>query len=123
MSNASIIATMSLDFKIISIMGILLSGCNLSSQELSEFANSSIDTRPTQVYKCNDYEFSAYEDSDKITLYLPDRTVALNRVRAASGAKYQNSNLLFWNKGDRALLEVGDKTYSCQRNLQREPRI
>ena len=64
-----------------------------------------------------------YEDSGRITLYLPDRTVALDRVRAASGAKYQASHFLFWNKGDYALLEVGDKTYNCQRNPQREPRI
>ena len=61
--------------------------------------------------------------SIRLKLYLTDRTVTLDRVRSASGAKYKNSDLMFWNKGDRALLEITGTTYRCQRNLQREPRI
>ena len=71
------------------------------------------------MYECNDYEFSVYNDdsrANEITLYLPERDLTLVRVRAASGAKYQNNNILFWNKGDRALLKIEGNTYNCRRN-------
>jgi membrane-bound inhibitor of C-type lysozyme len=80
------------------------------------------DAFSSQVYQCDDYEFSIYSDLDKVTLYLTEGTVTLNRVRSASGAKYQNANLIFWNKGDRALLETAETTYSCQHNPQKESR-
>ena len=85
----------------------------------------SVETSQTQVYECNDYKFSVYNGdrrADEITLYLPEREITLEQVRAASGVKYQNNNVLFWNKGDRALLEIEGNTYNCRRNPLREPR-
>ena len=52
----------------------------------------------------------AFKD-DEATLYLPDRIAVLPQVRAASGAKYQEGHVLLWNKGNEALLEIGDKRY------------
>ena len=74
------------------------------------------------MYECDNYEFSVRTNSDEVTLYLASSTVTLERVRAASGAKYQNRDVMFWNKGDRSLLEIEGKTYNCKRNALREPR-
>ena len=37
------------------------------------------------------------------------------RQRAASGARYVGDGAEFWNKGDEALLIVGDRRYECRR--------
>lgn len=49
-------------------------------------------------------------------LWLPGRfdprTRALEQVRAASGARYEGGGVLFWNRGDEALLRVDGEEYS-----------
>ncbi|ADJ29379.1 YbaY family lipoprotein [Nitrosococcus watsonii] len=77
------------------------------------------------VFECHDLAFSAVSSPDKITLYLPQgRNETLARVRAASGAKYEGKEILFWNKGNSAILEIGGKRYqNCHRNQEREARI
>jgi putative lipoprotein len=93
------------------------------SKNKSDEANKeSVETARTWAYKCNNYDFGTRTSSNNVTLYLPNRTVVLDQVPSASGAKYQNSNILFWNKGDRALLEIEGKTYNCQHNSLRDPR-
>jgi heat shock protein HslJ/membrane-bound inhibitor of C-type lysozyme len=37
------------------------------------------------------------------------------RQRAASGARYVGDGAEFWNKGDEALLVIGDRRYECRR--------
>lgn len=68
-------------------MAVLVSGYNLSSQELSgeksDSANLLMNISLTRVYQCHDYEFSTYGDSGEIPLDLPDRTVALSRIPSA----------------------------------------
>ena len=109
------------------IFAFIVTGCNMlsgTSGDRSNQENQNADkTSQTQVYKCDNYKFSTNINSDEVTLYLPSRTVVLDKVRAASGAKYQNSDIMFWTKGDRALLEIKGKTYNCQRNTLLEPRI
>ena len=115
------------DFRTVVLITILLSGCNISNrpstQESATESTPSPEAWQSQVYECDDYEFSTYGNSAKITLYLADRTVTLDRVRAASGVKYRGLGVMFWNQGNRAMLEVAGKTHNCQNNPQTEPRI
>ncbi|MGF1588258.1 MAG: MliC family protein [Pleurocapsa sp.] len=109
-------------------MIVSLLGCSAFSQQQSNQQSNvketpSLKVAPTQVYECGDYEFGISGNTDQIKLYLSDRTITLDQVPAASGAKYQNSDAVFWHKGDRARLEIEAKNYNCQSNPQREPRI
>jgi heat shock protein HslJ len=53
---------------------------------------------------------------DTVELSLAGKSYVLPRERAASGAKYVADGVSFWNKGDEALLEIGEKRLSCTRN-------
>ena len=78
------------------------------------------ETGQTFVYECDGLDFTVHMRADGITLWLPDRPVALPQVRAASGAKYQGEGMTFWSKGDEALVEIDGKRYSgCTGNPQK----
>ncbi|HEY9723285.1 MAG TPA: MliC family protein [Oscillatoriaceae cyanobacterium] len=67
---------------------------------------------PAFVFGCEeDYTFTATFDDDSVLLKLPDRTVRLPHVLSADGARYSDGQITFWNKGDSALLELGNRTY------------
>ncbi len=94
------------------VIALIITGCDTLSNKAS--ADKSVEAARTRMYECDDYKFSTHTSPGKVTLYLPDRTVILDQIRAASGAKYQNKDVLFWNKGDSALLKIEDKTWnSC----------
>ena len=52
---------------------------------------------------------------DTIELLLSEESMILTSERAASGAKYVKGDVVFWNKGDEALLMVGEIRHSCKR--------
>jgi membrane-bound inhibitor of C-type lysozyme len=52
---------------------------------------------------------------DTVELLLNDESMILTRERSASGAKYVKGDVVFWNKGDEALLLVGESRHSCKR--------
>ena len=52
---------------------------------------------------------------DTIELLLDDESMILASERAASGAKYVKGDVVFWNKGDEALLLLGEARHSCIR--------
>lgn len=52
---------------------------------------------------------------ESISLLLPDGKRVLQQERAASGARYAGEGILFWNKGDEALLEIGGVQHNCTR--------
>lgn len=59
-------------------------------------------------YSCDDgTRFSARGGGESITLIFPDRTLTLPKVRSGSGEKHTDRKLLFWNKGDEAILATG----------------
>ncbi len=69
------------------------------------------------AYDCDDLAFTVRIEGDTAQVLLPDRSVVLPRVPAASGAKYSDGATVFWNKGDAALLEVNGTTYrDCVNN-------
>lgn len=72
----------------------------------------------TYVYECADgeFDFTTRTGPGELALWLPARFgrpyLVLSQVRAASGAKYREGDVVVWTKGAEALLEVGDEVYT-----------
>ena len=78
------------------------------------------DPRETKVFRCTDtagvtFRFEAWPRDERVELWLPERfdrrTVELGQVPSASGARYEADDVLFWSRGDEALLRVGGREY------------
>jgi heat shock protein HslJ/membrane-bound inhibitor of C-type lysozyme len=52
---------------------------------------------------------------ETVILTLPDGDHTLQRERTASGAKYSGGGIIYWNKGDEALLEIDGVRHTCAR--------
>lgn len=65
------------------------------------------------VFDCeNGYSFTVrFKEEKEAELSLPDKTVTLPRVISGSGARYAEGDMVFWTKGEWALLETGSKSY------------
>ena len=97
---------------------VALLGCSSPSNENGSSRRSENDTvaTPTPVgsgttatltYRCSGgLRFHALIRNREALLLLPDRTTAATQVEAASGVRYEGDDLLFWTKGNDALLEV-----------------
>jgi len=72
-------------------------------------------SHPPQVtYRCGDGTgFIARGGGDAITVLFEDRKVELPRVHSGSGEKYTDRELLFWNKGNEAILASGHRMVRC----------
>jgi putative lipoprotein len=88
------------------------------------------DPRPlarTLVYQCPGpggevHEFVARLGPGEMALWLADRYLVLSRVHSASGVKYQEGDVMFWMKGEGAMLDAGAERYrDCRRVPAREP--
>ncbi|MBE0627877.1 MAG: YbaY family lipoprotein [Burkholderiales bacterium] len=68
------------------------------------------------VYACDEREFLVRMSPGQAELVLPDRTLVMPQVPAASGARYQEGRTDFWNQGNEARFEVAGKIYpACMR--------
>lgn len=57
----------------------------------------------------------------RMVLYMIDRAVQLEPVASASGAKFEADDIVFWNKGDTAILQrAGEAEFKCRRIEQRQ---
>lgn len=54
-----------------------------------------------------------YVGPDTLEIKIAGEATILPRERSASGAKFAKDDLLFWNKGDEAVLQSGAARYSC----------
>jgi heat shock protein HslJ len=52
---------------------------------------------------------------ETLLLTLPDGSHELGHVPSGSGAKYTGDGIVFWNKGDEALLDVGGVSHRCRK--------
>ncbi len=71
------------------------------------------------AYNCasNGYIVADFRRGDAVMcLFMHDRTVQLDPVEAASGAKYRKGDITFWSKGSEAILEIAGATDSCTEN-------
>ncbi|MFN0038853.1 MAG: YbaY family lipoprotein [Burkholderiales bacterium] len=66
---------------------------------------------PTLVFVCDAREILVRMSPGQVELVLPDRTLVLPQVPAASGAKYQEGQYLFWDQGNEARFEIDGMVY------------
>ncbi len=73
------------------------------------------------MFTCADgYEFVARVEGEEAWVFRSEGTDRLDAIRAASGAKYASGALVFWTKGDEALLGSGDELHhECRNDPQR----
>jgi membrane-bound inhibitor of C-type lysozyme len=71
------------------------------------------DEPKTAYYRCGDTARFGVKPlkNDRIELSRSPNRYTLNKVDAPSGAKYASSKASFWNQGDTAVIEVGDKRF------------
>jgi putative lipoprotein len=109
-------------------LSLALAGCSTAATDSaapSDTSDFQPDSRPlatTLVYECTGLEFVTRVGPGEMALWLEDRYVVLSQVRSASGTKYQEGDLLFWSKGDEAMLEIDGVRYEdCRLNPARAP--
>lgn len=88
-----------------------LSGCASIGGGMAAGGSS---VEPLAGYECGQLQVLAGFDGERATLQAGNRTLVLEQVPAASGAKYQspnNAGTSFWTKGDLALLEVDGRAW------------
>ncbi|MFW6001259.1 MAG: MliC family protein [Halanaerobium sp.] len=76
------------------------------------FGAESIDNDDYQTFIIKDQNFAVYFDNqtDCAELIMPDgNKEILARQISASGAKYGNEKITFWNKGERSQISIRDK--------------
>ncbi|WP_426415038.1 MliC family protein [Aestuariirhabdus sp. LZHN29] len=94
--------------------GVLLAGCALVKPVDPGWAESASPAN-TWVYRCDKgFDFVARGDGERVWLFLPQSTVALNRMLGGSGERYLGDGLSFWRKGEEATLASAGQTYLCQ---------
>lgn len=109
---------------LITALSMMLVAC-VGAEAQGGGENFNPDHRPmsqTLVYECTGIEVIARIGPGEMALWLPDRYLVLSQVRAASGTKYAEGDVMFWTKGDELLLEVGPERYTdCVLNRLRAP--
>lgn len=76
-------------------------------------------TGKTHVFTCSDgtrVEVVYAEKRDYAMVRLGDKSYKLKQIPAASGAKYSDGKVVFWNKGRGAFIEIGGEVVydGCQ---------
>ncbi len=68
------------------------------------------------VFRCeNDEFYTVHFQDDAAYLYHGYEVYKLQRAISASGARYSDGVNEFWNKGDMAMITIGDKSYqNCE---------
>ena len=71
---------------------------------------------PQRAYVCADgFPFLVQIEGETARVNLPDRAVALPLMSAASGAKYDDGEVMFWSHGQTALLSAdGELHRDCR---------
>jgi len=74
------------------------------------------------AYDCDGLEVVVRPGDGELTLILPDRSLVLPQVEAASGARYAEGDDGFWGKGiDSATLTLDGENTPCQLNRRETP--
>ncbi len=70
-------------------------------------------TDVTTVFTCSgDYRFSARELGEVATVRAEMQTIAIPRIRSASGTRYRKDEMEFWNRGQTGTLRLGGATHA-----------
>lgn len=106
--------------RILRLLALSLAGCDGASAGGEQTQDWQSDLRPaaqTLVYECPGREdatfrFTARLGPGEMAVWVDDRYLVLSRVRSASGIKYLEGDVLFWLKGEEALLNIGSRHYA-----------
>lgn len=116
---------MNLKPQITLIASLLLTACAGQADETKRAGDFQPDSRPlarTLVYECTGTEFITRLGPGEMAIWLEDRYLVLSQVRSASGTRYEEGDVMFWSRGEEAMLEVDGVRYSdCQLNPLRAP--
>ena len=75
----------------------------------------------TLVYQCGEARITVKTGPGEIAFYRGSEYVILSQVRAASGSKFQEGDLVFWLHGDEAMLIDANLKQSCQQDFAAAP--
>src|SRR5688572_21172542 len=98
-------------------------GCNRRAEESPRPAPVSLPPAPAapraapeQAFVCADgFPFLVRIEGETAYVTLPERSVALPLMPAASGAKYDDGEVVFWSHGPAAMLSAdGELHRDCQ---------
>jgi membrane-bound inhibitor of C-type lysozyme len=71
----------------------------------------------TFVYECaGEYQFVVDIKDGVAWVFMPGNTVSLPRVPSGSGEKYSDGEIVFWSKGQEAMLDSTETSYRQCRN-------
>jgi putative lipoprotein len=107
---------------IVGIVLILLAGClNVTTPDKSVDSQHAIKGQQapkTFVYECNNtFSFVARIEDNTVWLFLPQKTLSLPQIPSGSGSKFSDGLIIFWTKGNTALLENSGTSYrNCINN-------
>lgn len=74
------------------------------------------------AYDCEGLEVTVRPGDGELTVILPDRSIVLPQVEAASGAKYADDDAAFWGKGiNSAQLTLDGEDMPCQLDRRATP--
>ncbi|MBT7719078.1 MAG: MliC family protein [Halioglobus sp.] len=94
----------------------------VTASAIDDFQPDARPTAKTMVYECDDAEFITRVGPGEMALWFEDRYLILSQVRAASGTKYQEGDVVFWSKGDQVIFSAAGVRYAnCQINHVRAP--
>ena len=110
-------------FSIVLALAVLAAcaGTNTKKQ-LPDPARENFTRGKTLVYECSGNEFVARMGEDDIAIWLEDRQLILPQVPSGSGVKYEKEGLVFWSKGEEAMLIIGNQQFpDCKLAPRRVP--
>jgi membrane-bound inhibitor of C-type lysozyme len=92
-------------------------GCQASPQlEGPPAAAERVTETPPIVarFDCDTLALTATFHEGRVTLALPDRSVTLRQEVSASGARFTEGPLTFWNRGREATLDINGQKQMCR---------
>ncbi len=103
--------------------GLLIACSGQSTTQRPPGSSSSDQARgETLVYECSETEFVARMMADEMAVWFEGRHLILLRVPSASGEKYESDDVVFWNKGDEAFVEMDNQRFDgCELAPKRVP--
>ncbi len=102
---------------------LILSGC-MTNKTVSESVDKMESTAKTFEFVCPDgarLKVIYHENGERATLFFEDRKIELDRAISGSGARYSDGHVVFWNKGDEALIEIDGEIIHQECKLLKEP--
>jgi putative lipoprotein len=105
----------------VAVTAMLLAACQSPpSAEAPTVKDSKPAKAPVEArFDCDTLALTATFHDDRVVIELPERSLTLPHVVSASGARYSDGPVTFWNNGREATLEMAGRKQTCRE--RREP--